>query len=40
VTLVLFESVRQWLGILRGTKEVRLKESPFVRTRLAMEEQG
>jgi len=40
VTLVLFESVRQWLGILLGTKEVRLKESPFVRTRLAMEEQG
>jgi carbon starvation protein len=40
VTLVLFESVREWLGILLGTKEVRLKESPFVRTRLAMEEQG
>jgi carbon starvation protein len=40
VTLVLFESVRQWLGILRGTSEARLKESPFVRTRLAIEEQG
>jgi carbon starvation protein len=40
VSLVLFESVREWLGILLGTKEARLKESPFVRTRLAMEEQG
>jgi carbon starvation protein len=37
VTLVLVESVRQWLGILLGTKEARLKESPFVRTRLATE---
>jgi carbon starvation protein len=39
VTLVLAESLRQWLGILRGTKEARVKESPFVRTRL-VEEQG
>jgi carbon starvation protein len=39
VTLVLVESGRQWLGILRGTREARLRESPFVRTRL-VEEQG
>jgi carbon starvation protein len=39
VTLVLVESLRQWMEILRGTKEARVKESPFVRTRLA-EEQG
>ena len=39
VTLVLVESGRQWLGILTGTREARVKESPFVRTRLA-EEQG
>jgi carbon starvation protein len=39
VTLVLVESGRQWFGILRGTREARVKESPFVRTRLA-EEQG
>jgi len=39
VALVLVESVRQWFGILRGTREVRVKESPFVRTRL-VEEQG
>jgi hypothetical protein len=39
VTLVLVESGRQWLGILQGTREARIKESPFVRTQLA-EEQG
>jgi carbon starvation protein len=39
VTLVLLESGRQWWGILRGTREVRLKEAPFVRTRL-VEERG
>jgi carbon starvation protein len=39
VTLVLVESLRQWLGILRGAREARVKESPFVRTRL-VEEQG
>jgi carbon starvation protein len=35
VTLVLVESLRQWIGILSGTREARVKESPFVRTRLA-----
>ena len=39
VTLVLVESGRQWFGILQGTREARVKESPFVRTQLA-EEQG
>jgi len=39
VTLVLIESARQWWGILSGASEVRVKESPFVRTRLA-EERG
>ena len=39
VTLILLESARQWLGILGGRKEARLKEAPFVVTRLA-EEQG
>jgi carbon starvation protein len=39
VTLVLVESLRQWLGILAGTREARMKESPFVRTRFA-EERG
>jgi len=39
VSLVLAESARHWLGILNGTKEARVKESQFVRTRL-VEEQG
>jgi carbon starvation protein len=39
VTLVLVESLRQWWGILSGAREARLKESPFVRTRL-VEERG
>jgi len=39
VTLVLVESARQWRGILSGAREARIKESPFVRTRLA-EERG
>ena len=39
VTLILLESARQWLGILSGKKEARLKETPFVATGLA-EERG
>jgi carbon starvation protein len=39
VTLVLVESGRQWWGILSGSREAPVKESPFVRTRL-VEEQG
>src|SRR5450432_2325167 len=39
VTLILLESARQWLGILRGSREARLKEAPFVITQLA-EERG
>ncbi|MGD0163102.1 MAG: carbon starvation CstA family protein [Candidatus Sulfotelmatobacter sp.] len=37
VTLVLVESLRQWWGILSGANEARVKESPFVRTRLVGE---
>ena len=39
VTMVLVESLRQWRGILNGTKPAPVKESPFVQTRLA-EERG
>jgi len=39
VTLVLVESGRLWMGILSGASEARVRESPFVRTRL-VEEQG
>jgi hypothetical protein len=37
VALVLVESARQWIAALRGGEEVRVKESPFVMTRLAEE---
>jgi carbon starvation protein len=35
VALILIESLRQWFGILSGTKEAQTNESPFVATRLA-----
>ncbi|MGD1080061.1 MAG: carbon starvation protein A, partial [Candidatus Sulfotelmatobacter sp.] len=35
VALVLIESVRQWISILSGREEARVKEVPFVMTRLA-----
>ena len=39
VALVLIESMRQWIGVINGREEVRVKEAPFVMTRLA-EERG
>jgi len=39
VALVLIESVRQWIAVLSGREEARVKESPFVMTRL-VEERG
>jgi carbon starvation protein len=39
VALVLIESVRQWIGVLSGREEARVKEAPFVMTRMA-EERG
>ncbi|MFZ0318469.1 MAG: carbon starvation CstA family protein [Candidatus Sulfotelmatobacter sp.] len=39
VSLVLIESARQWAGILSGSREARIKETPFVKTRL-VEERG
>ncbi|HVX66019.1 MAG TPA: carbon starvation CstA 5TM domain-containing protein, partial [Bryobacteraceae bacterium] len=38
VTTVLVDSVRVWIGILRGTREARLNEAPFVPSRLNAEE--
>jgi len=37
VALVLMESARQWIAIVSGRKEARVKEAPFVMTRLAEE---
>jgi carbon starvation protein len=39
VTLILLESARQWIDLLSGKGDAKLKESPFVITRLA-EERG
>jgi carbon starvation protein len=39
VALVLIESVRQWMRVLSGREQARVKEAPFVMTRLA-EERG
>ncbi|MFB3776694.1 MAG: carbon starvation CstA family protein [Bryobacteraceae bacterium] len=38
VALILIDSIRVWVGILRGTREARVLESPFVPTRLSPEE--
>jgi carbon starvation protein len=38
VAIVLADSLRVWYGILRGTREARVSETPFVPTRLAGEE--
>jgi carbon starvation protein len=35
VALVLIESIRQWRAVLRGEKEIVMRETPFVKTRLA-----
>ncbi len=37
VALVLIESLRQWIGVFNGREEARVKEAPFVMTRLAEE---
>jgi hypothetical protein len=37
VALVLIESARQWIGVLTGRKDARVKEAPFILTRLAEE---
>src|SRR5262252_6761907 len=37
VALVLFESARQWIGVLSGRREASVKETPFVMTRLTEE---
>ena len=37
VTLVLIESARQWVGVLTGRRASRVRETPFVMTRLSEE---
>ena len=38
VSTILIDSLRIWYGILSGTREARVRETPFVPTRLQMEE--
>jgi carbon starvation protein len=38
VSMILIDSVRLWVGILRGTRDARVTESPFVVSRLRPEE--
>jgi carbon starvation protein len=35
VTVILIDSIRVWTGILSGTRDVRLTETPFIRSELA-----
>ena len=38
VTLILADSIRVWVGILRGQREARVSEAPFVLTQLRAED--
>ncbi|HUS05144.1 MAG TPA: hypothetical protein VMZ52_02525, partial [Bryobacteraceae bacterium] len=38
VTTILLDSIRLWIGILRGTREARISETPFVLSTLQAEE--
>jgi hypothetical protein len=40
VALILLESAFLWISVLSGRMQARVKESPFVATRFASEEQG
>ena len=38
VTTVLIDSIRVWTGLLRGTRDSQVMETPFVATQLRPEE--
>jgi carbon starvation protein len=38
VAMILVDSIRLWIGILRGTRQARVEESPFVLSQLRPEE--
>ena len=38
VATILLDSIRVWIGILRGTRESRVREAPFVLSQLRAEE--
>jgi carbon starvation protein len=35
VTVILVDSIRVWMGILTGSREARLTETPFIQSELA-----
>jgi carbon starvation protein len=35
VTVILVDSIRVWTGILNGTRDARLTETPFIQSELA-----
>ncbi len=37
VTTILLDSIRVWVGILRGTREARVQEAPFIMSQLSTE---
>jgi carbon starvation protein len=40
IAMIVVESAMEWMGVLTGRKEARVRESAFVATRCATEEQG
>jgi carbon starvation protein len=38
VTTILIDSIRVWIGILRGRREATVREAPFVLSQLRVEE--
>ena len=38
VTTIVVDSLRVWIGILRGTREAQVREAPFIVSRLRVEE--
>jgi carbon starvation protein len=38
VAAILLDSLRVWVGVLRGTRDARVSEAPFVLSRLRAEE--
>jgi carbon starvation protein len=38
VSTILIDSIRLWIGVLRGTRDAKVLESPFVLSRLRAEE--
>jgi carbon starvation protein len=40
IAVIVLEAAREWIRVLSGAKEARVKEAPFITSRFATEEQG